>query len=52
MDQTQTLPSLMYMQAFKNFNFGYASAVAVMMGITVFLVTYTQMKKFGNQKML
>lgn len=52
MDQTQTLPSLMYIQAFKNFNFGYASAVAVMMGIAVFLLTYTQMKKFGNQRFL
>lgn len=52
MDQTQTLPSLMYIQAFKNFNFGYASAVAVMMGIAVFLLTYSQMKKFGNQRFL
>jgi multiple sugar transport system permease protein len=52
MDQTQTLPSLMYIQAFKNFNFGYASAVAVMMGIAVFILTYTQMKKFGNQRFL
>lgn len=52
MDQTQTLPSLMYLQAFKNFNFGYASAVAVMMGIAVFLLTYSQMKKFGNQRFL
>lgn len=52
MDQTQTLPSLMYIQAFKNFNFGYASAVAVMMGIAVFLLTYSQMKKFGNQRFM
>ncbi|WP_438432397.1 carbohydrate ABC transporter permease [Gorillibacterium sp. sgz500922] len=52
MDQTQTLPSLMFIQAFTNFKFGYAAALSVMMGITIFLLTFTQMKKFGNQRFL
>jgi multiple sugar transport system permease protein len=52
MDQTQTLPSLMFIQAFSNFKFGYAAAVSVMMGLAIFTLTYTQMKKFGNQRFL
>jgi ABC-type sugar transport system permease subunit len=52
MDQTQTLPSLMFIQAFTNFKFGYAAAVSVMMGLAIFGLTYTQMKKFGNQRFL
>jgi len=52
MDQTQVIPSLMYTQAFTNFNFGYASAMSVMMGFAVFLLTYTQMKKIGQQRLL
>ncbi|WP_058303886.1 carbohydrate ABC transporter permease [Gorillibacterium timonense] len=52
MDQTQTLPSLMFIQAFTNFKFGYAAALSVMMGMAIFLLTYTQMKKFGNQRFL
>ncbi len=52
MDQTQVLPSLIYIQAFTNFKFGYASAMSVMMGVAVFLLTYTQMKKIGNQRFL
>lgn len=52
MDQTQTLPSLIYIQAFTNFKFGYAAAMSVMMGLAIFALTYSQMKKFGNQRFI
>lgn len=50
MDQTQVIPSLMYIQAFTNFNFGYAAAMSVMMGLAIFALTYTQMRKIGRQR--
>jgi len=52
MDQTQVIPSLIYMQAFNNFKFGYASAMSVMMGLIIFALTYTQMKKMSGQRFL
>lgn len=52
MDQTQVIPSLIYMQAFDNFKFGYASAMSVMMGLLVFGLTYTQMKKLSGRRLL
>ncbi len=51
MDQTQVIPSLIYIQAFEQMKFGQASAMGFMMGIMVFLLTFTQMKKFGRQRM-
>ncbi|GGG04199.1 carbohydrate ABC transporter permease [Paenibacillus abyssi] len=51
MDQTQVIPSLIYMQAFEQLKFGPASAMGVLMGIMVFLLTYSQMKKIGRQRM-
>jgi multiple sugar transport system permease protein len=51
MDQTQVIPSLIYMQAFEQLKFGPASAMGFMMGLMVFLLTYSQMKKFGRQRM-
>jgi multiple sugar transport system permease protein len=51
MDQTQVIPSLIYMQAFEQMKFGPASAMGFMMGIMVFLLTFTQMRKFGRQRM-
>lgn len=51
MNQTQVIPSLIYMEAFTHMKFGQASAMGFMMGIMVFLLTFTQMKKFGKQKM-
>ncbi|MFD2671326.1 carbohydrate ABC transporter permease [Marinicrinis sediminis] len=52
MGQTEVLPSLIYKQAFTSMNFGYASAMGVMMGLTIFIITYTQMRKIGKQKFL
>ncbi|HZG86298.1 sugar ABC transporter permease [Paenibacillus sp.] len=51
MDQTQVIPSLIYTQAFEQLKFGPASAMGFMMGIMVFVLTYSQMKKFGKQRM-
>ncbi|MDQ6419783.1 sugar ABC transporter permease [Paenibacillus sp. LHD-117] len=51
MNQTHVIPSLIYIEAFQNLKFGPASAMGVMMGLLVFVLTYTQMKKIGRQKM-
>lgn len=50
MNQTHVLPSLMYTEAFTSFNFGYASAIGVMMGLIIFAATYTHMKKIGQHR--
>jgi multiple sugar transport system permease protein len=52
MGQTEVLQSMIYKQAFNNFNFGYSSALGVMMGITIFIITYTQQKKLGRQRFM
>jgi multiple sugar transport system permease protein len=52
MGQTEVLQSMIYKQAFNNFNFGYSSALSVMMGLTIFIITYTQQKKFGSQRFM
>lgn len=51
MNQTQVIPSLIYIEAFTNLKFGPAAAMGVMMGLLVFALTYTQMKKIGRQRM-
>jgi multiple sugar transport system permease protein len=51
MDQTQVIPSLIFTQAFEQLKFGPASAMGFMMGILVFILTYSQMSKFGKQRM-
>jgi multiple sugar transport system permease protein len=48
--QTEVLQSMIYKEAFNNFNFGYSSALGVMMGLTIFFVTWTQQRKIGNQR--
>ncbi|TYR74696.1 sugar ABC transporter permease [Rossellomorea vietnamensis] len=52
MGQTEVLQSMIYKQAFNNFNFGYSSALGVMMGLTIFLITLTQQKKLGRQRFM
>ncbi|WP_257064772.1 carbohydrate ABC transporter permease [Priestia megaterium] len=49
MGQTEVLQSMIYKEAFNNFNFGYSSALSVMMGIVIFLITWTQQKRLSNQ---
>ncbi|MCM3665817.1 sugar ABC transporter permease [Mesobacillus subterraneus] len=48
MGQTEVLQSMIYKEAFNNFNFGYSSALSVMMGLTIFLITLAQQKKLGK----
>ncbi|RSK28902.1 sugar ABC transporter permease [Bacillus sp. HMF5848] len=52
MGQTEVLQSMIYKEAFNNFNFGYSSALGVMMGLTIFIITWTQQKNIGKQRML
>ncbi|MEH7222280.1 sugar ABC transporter permease [Bacillus sp. JJ1566] len=52
MGQTEVLQSMIYKEAFNNFNFGYSSALGVMMGVTIFLITFAQQKKIGSQKFM
>ncbi|MDF2479173.1 MAG: hypothetical protein K0S24_4656 [Sphingobacterium sp.] len=46
--QTEVLLSYMYKQAFQFMDFGYSSALSVLMGIAVFILTYSQQKKIGQ----
>ncbi len=51
MNQTHVIPSLIFIEAFQNLKFGPAAAMGVMMGLLVFLLTYTQMTRIGRQRM-
>ncbi|MFX0558908.1 carbohydrate ABC transporter permease [Tepidibacillus infernus] len=48
--RTEVLLSYMYKQAFSFFDFGYASAISVLMGIMIFLITWGQQKTIGKEK--
>jgi len=50
MGKTEVLLSYMYKQAFKFTDFGYASAISVLMGVLIFLITWTQQKALGKEK--
>jgi multiple sugar transport system permease protein len=51
MNQTHVIPSLIFIEAFQNLKFGPAAAMGVMMGLLVFLLTYSQMARIGRQRM-
>lgn len=44
MDQTQTILSYMYQQGFKYFDFGYGFAMALLMGLVVFILSMIQFR--------
>lgn len=46
--RTQVLPVLIYKEAFDKFEFGYSAALSVMMGLTIFALTYFQQRKIGQ----
>jgi multiple sugar transport system permease protein len=48
-DQTQVLLTFMYEQAFGNLHFGYASAVAVVLTVLVFIVSMIQLRAFRGR---
>jgi multiple sugar transport system permease protein len=52
MEQTQVIPSLIYIESFERLYFGPAAAMGVIMGLLVFLLTYAQMKKIGQNRAL
>lgn len=48
--RTEVLLSYMYKQAFNFFDFGYASAISVIMGIMIFLATWRQQRIIGKER--
>lgn len=49
--KTEVLQSLIYAEAFKYTHFGYAAALSVMMGLVIFLSTWTWQKNFGKERL-
>ena len=50
-DQTQVLLTYMYQQAFKYLDFGYGSAVAVLLTVLVFVLSVVQLRVFRNRSL-
>lgn len=48
--RTEVLLSYMYKQAFQFFDFGYASAISVTLGLMIFFVTWRQQRSIGKEK--
>lgn len=49
--KTEVLQSLIYKEAFKNSHFGTAAAISVVMGLAIFLVTWTWQKRIGKERL-
>ncbi|RXZ76754.1 sugar ABC transporter permease [Paenibacillaceae bacterium] len=50
MDSTHLLSTYMFRHAFQFFDFGYAAAISVMMGLLIFVMTYSQQRTFGKER--
>jgi multiple sugar transport system permease protein len=50
-DQTQVLLTFMYEQAFKYLDFGYGSAIAVLLTVVVFVLSVIQLRVFRNRSL-
>ncbi len=48
MDTTHLLSTYMFRHAFQFFDFGYASAISVVMGFMIFIITYSRQRTFGK----
>ncbi len=48
--KTEVLLSYMYKQAFTFFDFGYASAISVTLGLIIFIITWGQQRTIGKEK--
>ncbi|HEY5832759.1 carbohydrate ABC transporter permease, partial [Streptomyces sp.] len=48
-DSTQVLLTYMYQQAFKNLDFGYGSAIAVLLTLFVFILSLIQLRVFRDE---
>lgn len=47
---TELVNTYMFKYAFEFFEFGYGASVSVIIGITVFLLTYSQQRHFGKER--
>jgi multiple sugar transport system permease protein len=47
---TEVLNTYMFKQAFKFLDFGYASSISILMGLMIFVLTYSQQRTFGRDK--
>jgi multiple sugar transport system permease protein len=47
---TEVMNTYLFRHAFSFFQFGYGSAVGVIIGIFIFLITYNQQRKFGKER--
>lgn len=50
LDSTQLLNTYLFKQAFQYFDFGYASAISVCLGIVIFAITYNQQRLIGKER--
>lgn len=48
LDSTHLLSTYMFRHAFQFFEFGYASAISVIMGLMIFIITYSRQRSFGK----
>lgn len=51
LDSTHLLNTLMYKHAFEYFDFGYGAAISVMLGLLIFVMTYSHQKSFGKERL-
>lgn len=50
LDSTHLLNTYLFKHAFEYFDFGYGTAISVMMGLLIFVATYSQQKTFGKER--
>jgi len=50
LDSTHLLNTYMFKHAFEYFDFGYGAAISVMMGLLIFVLTYSQQRTFGKDR--
>ncbi|MFC5401307.1 carbohydrate ABC transporter permease [Cohnella soli] len=50
LDSTHLLNTYLFKQAFEYFHFGYGAALSVMMGLLIFVLTYSQQRTFGRDR--
>jgi multiple sugar transport system permease protein len=47
---TEVLNTYMFKHAFTFFHFGYGSAVSVVIALIIFILTFSQQRKFGKER--
>ncbi|XID91892.1 carbohydrate ABC transporter permease [Paenibacillaceae bacterium WGS1546] len=50
LDSTHLLNTYLFKQAFEYFEFGYGAALSVLMGLLIFVLTYSQQRTFGRDR--